>query len=72
MNRFTPPTDSPAPGDEPISVAVLERHRSWLALLARLQVAGRFRGKFDPLDAVQQTLLEAVKLHQVVVCSSVK
>jgi RNA polymerase sigma-70 factor, ECF subfamily len=46
--------DSPA-------VAELDRYRSWLGLLARLQVEPRFRAKFDPSDIVQQTLLEAVR-----------
>ncbi len=61
MRPEPPPTDSQRPDDEPMPAAVLERHRSWLAMLARLQVDGRFRGKFDPSDVVQQTMLEAVR-----------
>jgi RNA polymerase sigma-70 factor (ECF subfamily) len=53
-----PPNDS---DPEPVVLAELERYRSWLAVLARLQVAPRFRTKFDPSDVVQQTLLEAVR-----------
>src|SRR5262245_36499707 len=56
MSRAGKRTDEPRP-----AIAELERHRSWLALLARLLVDARYRAKFDPSDVVQQTLLEAVR-----------
>lgn len=39
----------------------LMRYEAWLRLLARNEIDSRFAGKFDPSDAVQQTLLEAWK-----------
>src|SRR5947209_19596393 len=38
---------------------LLELYRSYLALLARLQIGRRLRGKVDAADLVQDTFLEA-------------
>jgi RNA polymerase sigma-70 factor, ECF subfamily len=46
-------------GDNAALGELLERYGAYLALLARLQIDRRFRGKADPADLVQETFLEA-------------
>jgi RNA polymerase sigma-70 factor (ECF subfamily) len=46
-------------GDTNALGELLERFRSYLTLLARLQISRRLRGKADPADLVQETFLDA-------------
>jgi RNA polymerase sigma-70 factor (ECF subfamily) len=46
-------------GDDAALGRLLEMHRNYLALLARLQIGRRLRGKVDVDDVVQTTFLAA-------------
>ncbi len=53
--------DAARGGDAAAQARILARYQSWLRILARLQLDGDFRGKFDASDIAQQTLLEACR-----------
>jgi RNA polymerase sigma-70 factor (ECF subfamily) len=46
-------------GNGPALGQLLELYRSYLTLLARLQIGRRLQGKVDPADLVQETFLRA-------------
>jgi RNA polymerase sigma-70 factor (ECF subfamily) len=48
-------------GDVAALGQLLERYRSYLGLLARLQIGRRLQGKVDPADLVQETFLKAAR-----------
>jgi RNA polymerase sigma-70 factor (ECF subfamily) len=48
-------------GDVAALGRLLERYRGYLALLARLQIGRRLRGKVDAADMVQEAFLKAAR-----------
>jgi RNA polymerase sigma-70 factor (ECF subfamily) len=65
MSKTTAQTDADSllplarAGDDAALGRLLEMHRNYLALLARVQIGRPLRGKVDVDDAVQTTFLEA-------------
>jgi RNA polymerase sigma-70 factor (ECF subfamily) len=63
MNAPGPPSDdllgSARAGDAEARGRLLEAYRSYLTLLARVQLGRRLQGKVDPSDLVQEAFLEA-------------
>ncbi|WP_422925572.1 sigma-70 family RNA polymerase sigma factor [Singulisphaera sp. PoT] len=51
--------DDAKKGDSPALGQLLELHRNYLRLLARVQIGRRLQGKVDPADLLQETFLEA-------------
>jgi RNA polymerase sigma-70 factor, ECF subfamily len=47
--------------DGPVAPATLERYRSYLRLIARLHIPAGLKGKVDPSDVVQDTLVRALR-----------
>src|SRR5208337_4330664 len=60
-SNLSPLFDAMRDGDPAARMKVFARYQSWLQLLARMQIDGRYQGKFDASDIVQQTLLEACR-----------
>jgi RNA polymerase sigma-70 factor (ECF subfamily) len=51
-------------GDDQALGRLLEHYRSYLTVLARMQIGRRLQGKADPADLVQETFLEAHRSFQ--------
>ena len=49
------------PADAPVTPDVLEQYRSYLRLIARLHIPAGLKGKLEPSDVVQDTLVKALQ-----------